>query len=254
MLRMRGKNWRDCLSFLGYACLLMLVLGLGSGCKNRANRPLMGSDELRDFFRQLPDSLRENPFGERQGMELSQAQLDELVAKGSLETAQGYTWRLDFADSAQTHLKISRSGPEEALRYELLTLPGPRPTKWVLVLQGLEDHCCSHGRWALYLGKKGEWYDQTAIRMPQLGWENFFTPAQLGASPPPRPRENRYPFSMKLASEPRGIEIQLVADYLELNYPENQVKSMLANFPTAPLQFVWWREHFIEQNEQNSQN
>jgi hypothetical protein len=87
--------------------------------------------------------------------------------------------------------------------------------------------------------------------MPHLDWNNFFTPAQLGASPPAAPRENRYPFSMKLSTEPRGIEIQLVADYLELNYPEDQVAGMLANFPTAPLQFVWWREHFIAQNSQN---
>lgn len=197
----------------------------------------------------MPDSFRDNPFGDRQGLDLGPAEMDGLIAKGEMEMPQGHQWRLQFVDSTRSHLRVTRERSEEALRYELLNLGGSKSATWVLVLQGLEDHCCSFGRWALYQVKKGILLDQTKARMPRLDWTDFFTAAQLGDSRPASPKANRYPFSMQVQARPAQISVGVVADYLNLNFPEEQAASLLAHLPDSPRKLIWQDQHFVWASE-----
>jgi hypothetical protein len=232
------------MSWAGNVGILFCLMGLLLGCKSRSFKGSSASASLLGVVRQMPDSLRENPFGEKQGLRMTDAEMDQLIAQGALEVSEGETWRLQWMDSARTHLKLAREGAEEGLQYELLRLPGSKTKAWVLVLQRLDDHCCSYGRWALYQQKKGVLIDQTEARMPRLDWSDFFSAADLADLQPTSPRYNRYPFAMELMAQPAQIHIDVVADYLELNFPEAQAASLIAHLPAKPRTLIWRDMHF----------
>jgi hypothetical protein len=223
--------------------IMFIMAVLLVGCKSRPANGASSPIDLLGILRKLPDSLRVNPFGDKHGLKLSAREMEKLISQKELELSQGEKWHLQFEDSAQTHLTLTRAETEEGLRYELLSLRGSDARVWVLVLQALEDHCCSYSRWALYLVQKGKLFDQTQLRMPQLDWADFFAPTQLAGAHPASPQGNRYPFSMRLQAQPAQIQISVVADYLEQSFPEEQVSSMLAEIP-APRTLVWEEQHF----------
>lgn len=231
--------------------VLIFLLGSANGCSIRSARQISGSVDLPTFLKALPDSMRQNPFGDRHGLDLSAKEIDALIAAGNVETQRGLIWRHEFIDSSHTHLRVTREGSDESLKYELVSFAAPRSAKWVLVLQTLDDHCCSFGRWALYLHQKGAWKDETGVRMPQPSWENFFSTEALGEPKPAALTGNRYPFLMQVATNPLRIELGIVADYVELSFPEGQASKMLAALPEQPISYVWWKGHFMEQNLQN---
>ncbi len=233
------------MSWAGNLGVLLGMMALLLGCKSRSVNGSVPSSDLLGIVRQMPDSLRENPFGEKQGLRMNQTEMDQLIARGEFEVSEGETWRLQWMDSARTHLKLAREGAEEGLQYELLRLPGSKTEIWVLVLQRLDDHCCSYSRWALYQLKKGMLIDQTEVRMPRLDWTDFFAAAQLSDLHPASPQYNRYPFAMQLMAQPAQIHIDVVADYLELNFSEAQAASLIAHLPTKPRSLVWRDQHFV---------
>ena len=219
-------------------CLMALC-----GCKTGVHSSSSQMD-LRVVFAQLPDSMRENPFGDKQGLKLTDVEMGELSEKG--EVALGDTrWQSQYLDSSGRHLQVMRIGQEEGLQYDLLSLPvkGQRP--WVLVVQSLSDHCCNFMRWGLYKVEKKQWTDLTASRMPVLDWGDWFDLSGFKAGRPDVMRVNRYPLQVTVESRPLRIALMPVADYVELEMPEGVANEMMEDWPGGPRVLVWQDGRFV---------
>ena len=238
--------------FRKYGTWLMLgsILLLFTACKVRPEKGVASTMELLSVLRQMPDSLRSNPFGDKSGLELSSEQMDQLIATKEVIVSDDCLWMLEFQDSAQNHLKIRRLRSEEGLQYELLRLKGKNNSNWILITQRLDDHCCSYVRWALFEGKNGKLYDETKARLPKLDWSSFYPKDFFAnASQPEGFRDNHYPIAIVVKHNPPSIQIDLVAEYIALNFPEPQSKLLLENFPKASKFLIWENEKFVWENE-----
>lgn len=230
------KNWNCKWWGVGLSLVLLLLV---MGCKSVPQAHAHVHVDLLTVLSELPDSLRENPFGERQGLELTSAEMDTLVKTGDVTTPKGFRWEIQFKDSLHHHLELTRTyGAEDGLKYEFLRLFSGEEPKWALVLQRADDHCCSFSRWALFEAQEAGLVDRTDL-MPRLDWNDFFAPEDLPDPAPEAPKVNHYPFAMEVHASPPRIEIMLVADYFDLGLPEEQASVFLEHLPQQPKVLVW---------------
>ncbi len=231
-----------------YGTWLMLgsILFLFTACKSRPTMGPAPTMDLLSVFRQMPASLRENPFGEKSGLELTPAQMDQLISTREVVVSDDCMWELAFQDSAQNHLQADRLRSEEGLQYGLLKLKGKKNSEWVLITQRMDDHCCSYARWALFGAQNGELIDRTEGSVPKLNWLDFYSEDVFGkAGQPEGFRDNEYPISIEIKSNPPSIQIGLVADYIDLSFSNDISTPMLEHLPKEPKILVWEDEKFV---------
>jgi hypothetical protein len=231
-------------SFSPWPMVIVTLLILAFGCKT-APHSSKSKMELTSIFQHLPDSLRTNPFGDKQGLKVTAEEMQRLINDREIALPGETFWRWEYLDSAHTHLQVMRDGPDEGLQYDLLSLPVKGQAPRVLILQSLSDHCCNFTRWALYQVENSRWTDLTATQMPKIAWTDFFDPAIFPADRPAPIRENHFPFHMELRTRPASIAIEPVADYVELEFPPAVSKPMLAQWPETPKVLIWQDGQFV---------
>lgn len=201
--------------------------------------------DLISVVRFLPDSLRENPFGTKKGFQLTDAQLDTLISQRNVVIDADCEWELIHFDSQPNHLKLNRLRSEDGLTYEFLQLSGKRSSKWFLIIQRLDDHCCSHSRWGLFEEKDGILINRTDGRLPDLNWLDFYEKETFPNGQIPEGfAKNRFPIAIEIENHSK-IKIELIAEYISINFPNAISSPMLKNFPKGPKYLIWEDEQFI---------
>ena len=201
---------------------------------------------LINVLSELPDSLRNPPFIKTQGKELTSSEMDTLIKNGIVTSSRGNSWKRYYKDSLRTHLQLKRiTGPDEGLKYDFLSLSPKGNPHWVLIIQHVEDHCCSFARWVLLKARKDGWVERTDL-MPRINWNNFFSPNHLPDPAPEGPEiDNYYPFIMEIKLSPPRIEVSLVADYFDLGYSEEPWRMLADHIPDQPKVLIWKNERFV---------
>lgn len=193
----------------------------------------------------LPDSLRSNPFDEGPGLEgLTDAQMEQLLSGTPLSVAEGWGWENEATTHPETHIRLRRTGGDDGLSYDFLELEQVAGSIWVLVLHSHDDHCCRYNRWAVLEVDASGVVDRSAGSLPAVNWGDFFSSAAVAQSTAPSLTALDLPLRMQVKAETRDVELEIIADYLDLGLSEDQGAPLRAELPVAPRRLRWERQAY----------
>jgi hypothetical protein len=82
--------------------------------------------------------------------------------------------------------------------------------------------------------------------MPNLNWDDFYDLDVFENGKMPEGfRPNSFPVAIEVQNNPARIQISLVAEFIDLNFPKSVSAPMIKNFPSKPRFLVWENEHFV---------